>query len=224
MTIRYTLGGIMLLAFIAAGCGKLADSDDAAAGDGDGDGDGTPNTGPDPKMITCGSTECRASSEEVKWGAEPCCVEGGDEVCGLESDSPSVIIPDLLGTGEMIIPVTDVVAMLAGMAGADAGPVVPGNPEPVVNCMPKGQPGDPSLDCPGADLPAMGMMGAAPAPDLDAGAPVDSGMAMMAAFEGCCRPDGYCGYLDTNTGFGCVKRTESIIGMINGDEDITCGN
>jgi len=228
MTKRNTLSWFLLLAIVAAGgCGKLSSSDDGGtAGDGDGDGDGgdgDDSPPPQGKTIECGGNECEATAEEVKWGADPCCLP--DDVCGLESDYPSVIIPDLLGTGEMIIPVSELIAMFAG---GDAGVDTGGTTEPVVNCMPKDQEGDPSVDCPGADL-QMGAGGMLPDGLPGGGMDEDAGMSMtdggmMAAFEGCCRPDGFCGYLDTNTGFGCVKITESIIGMVNGAEDVTCGN
>jgi hypothetical protein len=55
----------------------------------------------------------------------------------------------------------------------------------------------------------------------------DSGTSMSpgpSAFEvvGCCRPDGMCGYLDDQTGFGCVKISQSLLGQVFGRADQPC--
>lgn len=160
---------------------------------------GAADSGPDDDFalrITCGETTCGATSSDVGWGAEPCCLRDGAQPCGLRSDQP------LLSYAGMQIPVSSILER-AAQDGQDIA-----NTHPTIDCMPRDQPGNPDAQCPSAPLQLPGGPDAGPAPSYEV--------------AGCCRPDGLCGYLDPTTDFGCVRISYSLLGKALGQPDSVC--
>lgn len=207
MSVRVGLLMMMTMLAMAVGCGD-GDTGEAAGGDGDSSSAVT---------MACGDNTCEASKSEQAWGASPCCLPNDE--CGLEADDPIIVLDPLPSTS-----VADALQLATMDTGMEPDPAAPDLASmikefnPTVSCMARDQDGELDDACPSLDP------GAALA-DADAG--VDTGAAADMGFDltvdGCCRPDGFCGYIDnTDTIGGCVKISESLIGKIFGSDDVQC--
>lgn len=166
--------------------------------------------------VQCGDARCRATESDARWGAEPCCTGVDDSECGLRAPQPRV---SYAGTEILVSTILE-------QARADGQEIA--NTAPQIECMPRDQAGaydarcaDATVALPGGPAPIVVDAGSADAGSADAGVPTPGA---PSSFEvtACCRPDGYCGYLDPTTDFGCVRITQSLVGMALGHPDVRC--
>ena len=169
-----------------------------------------------PGEVACGDAVCVAGAD-ADWGGMACCVDAEQSLCGIQADDPFF---DING---MIITVAEFFNFVVDRAGMGGDGGVSLNTNPMISCQAKNQPGELSPECPAVNFLTGPIAGSEMILDLrdlsdDAGIePID--------FLGCCRPDGMCGYADDadgGTGFGCIKISDSLVGTIQGTEDITC--
>jgi hypothetical protein len=157
---------------------------------------------PLPRPIACGSGTCAVTAGDVKWGGQACCLDPKAAACGVKSDNPT--ITDANGNP---IALTDV---LVSLMDADGGAFIV-NTHPKIPCLPKSTPGTKTAKCPAQSFD--GMSTSSSSDDAGAGS---------LQVDGCCGPDGMCGFLDNITGFGCVKVSQSVIGQALGLHDKSC--
>ncbi len=162
---------------------------------------GTADAGVAAKPVACGSKQCTVTADDAMWGGQACCLDTPSGACGIKADSP--MVSDVNGNQ---IPLS---AALKSLMEADGGSLIV-NTHPKIPCLPKNTPGTKSAKCPAESLDGK-MVNAGE----DAGA--DSYVV-----QGCCGPDGMCGFIDDTTGFGCVKTSQSLVGQVLGLKDKAC--
>jgi len=166
-----------------------------------------------PGEVACGDAVCVAGAD-ADWGGMACCVDAGQSLCGIESEEP------FFNINGMIVTVADAFKFVVDFAGMGGDGGITLNTDPMLSCQPKDQPGDLTEECPAVNFLTGPIAGSDMVLDLS-----DAGIEVDVDFLGCCRPDGMCGYADDadgGTGFGCIKISDSLVGTIQGTEDIAC--